>query len=536
MLLGRRCCSKTLLHIRRRNGTRGGSRRRRIHRALTTGGGFRFFSRNWAIRATPDQARQEPSLNHAPARPAACAVTTQPWRQRNDECCCARRPRDKVRRLIGVGACRGRLREQTLRSAGRRQCAARQSAGFRRQCRRPRFLRIRFFGAYVAIDRDAGEAGAVAADLQPIHLHHRRPRRRAGHARVQHRTRRPARADGARLPRVARCPPATHAHDFLRQGTPGRGVQRHFMLVAESSRGNGAQYQLVNEDTRGKGTAGAFGRRLCFEASKLTSTFKRRIVISVREVARRIAAAVRVFDDRGWGRAMTIDRPGAARSRLVTCTATALVLCACGQENRYVAPPPPKVTVAMPVQQKVTRYLEATGYASAINTTNLVARVQGFLQKINYKDGDSVKEGATLFVIEPEPYKLKLEQARAAETGAQATLKQAEAEYERQADLASRQVASKQALDNATANRDSARARLKQAEVDTAQAELNLGYTQVKAPFDGLVTARLVSLGELVGANGPTQLATIVQTAPVCAPHKPALISHGFLRFLANLA
>ena len=112
------------------------------------------------------------------------------------------------------------------------------------------------------------------------------------------------------------------------------------------------------------------------------------------------------------------------------------MLCACGQENRYVAPPPPKVTVAMPVQQKVTRYLEATGYASAINTTNLVARVQGFLQKINYKDGDLVKEGATLFVIEPEPYKLKLEQARAAQVGAQATLKQTEAEYERQAELA----------------------------------------------------------------------------------------------------
>ena len=111
-----------------------------------------------------------------------------------------------------------------------------------------------------------------------------------------------------------------------------------------------------------------------------------------------------------------------------------------------MAPPPPKVTVAMPIQQKVTRYLEATGYASAINTTNLVARVQGFkLQKINYKDGDQVKEGATLFVIEPEPYKLKLEQARAAQVGAQATLKQTEAEYERQAELASRQVASKQA-------------------------------------------------------------------------------------------
>lgn len=199
----------------------------------------------------------------------------------------------------------------------------------------------------------------------------------------------------------------------------------------------------------------------------------------------------------------------------VTAAALLATLAACGQENRYVAPPPPKVTVALPAQQKVTRYLEATGYAAAVNTTNLVARVQGFLQGINYKDGELVKQGATLFVIEPEPYKLKLEQAQAAEAGARAALKQAEAEYERQAELAGRQVATKAALDNATANRDSALARLKQAQVDTKQAAINLGYTQVKAPFDGIVTARLVSLGELVGANGPTHLATIVQTNPI---------------------
>ena len=105
------------------------------------------------------------------------------------------------------------------------------------------------------------------------------------------------------------------------------------------------------------------------------------------------------------------------------------------QDNHYVAPPPPKVTVALPVQQKVTRYLEATGNAAAVNTANLVARVQGFLQEINYKDGEQVKQAQTLFTIEPEPYKLKLEQAQAAEAGAQATVKQTEADYERQTDL-----------------------------------------------------------------------------------------------------
>ena len=117
---------------------------------------------------------------------------------------------------------------------------------------------------------------------------------------------------------------------------------------------------------------------------------------------------------------MTIARLTNARARLAACmmaTALAATLSACGQDNRYVAPPPPKVTVAVPVQQTVTRYLEATGNTSAVNSTNLVARVQGFLQSIDYKDGDLVKKGTTLFVIEPEPYKLKLEQAQAAEAG-----------------------------------------------------------------------------------------------------------------------
>jgi RND family efflux transporter MFP subunit len=206
-------------------------------------------------------------------------------------------------------------------------------------------------------------------------------------------------------------------------------------------------------------------------------------------------------------------RPGHKHPLLVL--ALAALVSGCGGENRYVAPPPPQVKVALPVEENVTRYLEATGNTAAVNTTNLVARVQGFVQEIRYRDGDEVKKGDVLFVIEPEPYKLKLEQARAAEAGAAATLKQNQLEYERQADLASRAVASKASLDNATANRDAAQAKLLQAKGDTAQAAINLGYTEVKAPFDGIVTARAVSLGELVGANGPTQLATIVATDPI---------------------
>ena len=201
--------------------------------------------------------------------------------------------------------------------------------------------------------------------------------------------------------------------------------------------------------------------------------------------------------------------------RAVLALALAGLAGACNEGNTYVPPPPAKVTVATPVKRMVTTYLEATGNVAAVNDAKLVARVQGFVAAIDYDDGAHVKKDAVLFTIEPEPYRLKLEQARAAERGAEATLAQAEADYQRQVDLANRQVASKAALDNALANRDSARAKLLQARAETQQAEINLSYTQVRAPFDGIVTARQVSVGELVGGNSPTVLATIVQSDPI---------------------
>jgi multidrug efflux pump subunit AcrA (membrane-fusion protein) len=100
------------------------------------------------------------------------------------------------------------------------------------------------------------------------------------------------------------------------------------------------------------------------------------------------------------------------------------LLTGCDQ-NTFQPPPPPKVDVAVPVQRAITRYLDATGNTAPIKSVDLVARVQGFLESIDYKDGSYVKQGTTLFTIEPETYKLKVEQAQAAEVGAQATLKQA---------------------------------------------------------------------------------------------------------------
>jgi RND family efflux transporter MFP subunit len=206
---------------------------------------------------------------------------------------------------------------------------------------------------------------------------------------------------------------------------------------------------------------------------------------------------------------------GLKNSAPLAFAALSLVLLTACEQNTFVPPPPPKVEVAVPVQKSITRYLDATGNTAAIKNVDLVARVQGFLQSINYQDGSFVKQGTTLFTIEPETYKLKLEQAKAAEAGAQASLKQAENDFKRQSDLVQRQAVSQATLDTSTSTRDNAQANLQQAQVNTRIAEVNYGYTNVTAPFDGIVSAHLASVGELVGVASPTQLATIVALDPI---------------------
>src|SRR5580704_9697017 len=220
------------------------------------------------------------------------------------------------------------------------------------------------------------------------------------------------------------------------------------------------------------------------------------------------------------------------RASLAICTAT--FLAACGQSNQYAAPPPPKVTVMVPVAQDVKRYFDSTGNAAAVNSVQLVARVQGFVQAISYTDGQFVKKGTSLFTIEPEPYKLKVDAAKAAVTSSQATLTQTQAEYQRQAELVQKQVSTQANYDKALAQRDSAQAYLQSQQTNEKQAEINLGYTDVAAPFDGVVTARQVSVGELVGASSPTVLATIVQLDPIWVNFNAS--ERDVLQIRANLA
>jgi RND family efflux transporter MFP subunit len=204
-----------------------------------------------------------------------------------------------------------------------------------------------------------------------------------------------------------------------------------------------------------------------------------------------------------------------ARPLLCVLLATPLLLSGCKERNHYEPPPPPQVSVAHPQQKTVSNYLELTGNTVAYNSADLVARVEGFLQEQDYKDGSFVKAGDILFVIEPLPYKAKLDQANSQVAAAQAELKQAEAEYYRQSTLLKTDVASQSKVDQALAKRDSDRANVADAQAGAQLAAINYSYTRVQAPFAGYVTAHLVSVGQLVGSTNPTKLATIVQLDPI---------------------
>jgi membrane fusion protein, multidrug efflux system len=220
------------------------------------------------------------------------------------------------------------------------------------------------------------------------------------------------------------------------------------------------------------------------------------------------------------------DASGAKRARhgarrvlpisLVLSVAIAISACD-GKKNAYVAPPPPKVQVALPLQQPVTRYFELTGNTAAINSVNIEARVEGFLESIDYQDGMPVTKGSQLFGIQSNTYQAQLDQATATLASQQASQVGALAEYQRQVNLQRQQASTQTALDNAKATLDQANAGILNAKASVDLARINLGYTKVLAPFDGIATTHLVDVGALVGVSGPTQLATVVQTDPLYA-------------------
>jgi RND family efflux transporter MFP subunit len=208
-------------------------------------------------------------------------------------------------------------------------------------------------------------------------------------------------------------------------------------------------------------------------------------------------------------------RATARISGWITISALAAILTGCGEKPKPQPPPPPKVTVAQPLHQTVTDYLELTGNTQAIYTVQLVARVAGYLEQVLFQDGQIVKKGQPLFVIQRNTYEDNLRRAEAAIAQYRAQLQYAESQFARYSSLIRDNAIAQADLDNWSYQRDLAQANLRSAESQRELAKLDLDYTLVTAPFDGRMDRRQVDPGNLVGSGGSTVLASINQIDPI---------------------
>jgi RND family efflux transporter MFP subunit len=205
--------------------------------------------------------------------------------------------------------------------------------------------------------------------------------------------------------------------------------------------------------------------------------------------------------------------------RFGAALALAISLAACGEAQKPGgAPPPPAVTVAKPIKRMVSDFDEYVGRFTAVNSVEVRARVSGYLEGVHFKDGQMVKQGDLLFTIDKRPFQYALEQARANLQTAKSNLAYAEADLNRGRELVGQKTITEQIFEQRAQAFRNAQASVNAAQAAVQQAELDLQFTELRAPVDGRIGDRRVSPGNLVTggtAGNTTMLATIVSTDPI---------------------
>lgn len=203
-------------------------------------------------------------------------------------------------------------------------------------------------------------------------------------------------------------------------------------------------------------------------------------------------------------------------SNLLLGAAIAIVVSACSSEAAapHGAPPPPEVSVAQVLQRDVTQWNDVTGRVAAVETVELRPRVSGYIERVAYREGDEVRKGQLLFVIDPRPYRAALAQAEANLERARSEARLARSQDARAQALVDAKAISREEFDTRKAATAQGDATVRAAEAAVASARLDLQFTEVRSPIDGRAGRAMVTTGNLAQADG-TLLTTVVSLDPV---------------------
>jgi RND family efflux transporter MFP subunit len=201
---------------------------------------------------------------------------------------------------------------------------------------------------------------------------------------------------------------------------------------------------------------------------------------------------------------------------MVVCC-PAVIGCGSSQaQPGLLQPPPPEVLVSLPVTREVTDYVDFPGRIEAVNSVEVRARVTGYLEKVNFKEGEEVHQGDVLFEIDPRPYQADFDRAEANFVQAQAHLSRLETDYQRALELLPGRRISREEFDRIAGDRREGSAAVGVAKANRDLSNLNLSFTKVRAPLTGRISRRYIDPGNLVKADD-TPLTTIVSLDPIYA-------------------
>src|SRR4029453_1879741 len=203
------------------------------------------------------------------------------------------------------------------------------------------------------------------------------------------------------------------------------------------------------------------------------------------------------------------------KTGMLAAAVVAAVLSVACEKPAPAAPPPPEVYVTGVVQKDVPVYLELVGQAKGFQDVDIRARVEGFLETVNFQEGTFVKQGDLLYTIDRKPLEAIVAEGKADQATAEARLSKANNDVTRYTPLVAKQAVSKQELDNALAEQDASKSQVEAAKAQVEKATLDLGYTRVTSPISGLIGTTAVKPGNLVGRGESTLLTTISQIDPM---------------------